>query len=468
MRPLWQTAIRLSLTAILLLLPTGCGDLREVDNLNMVLALGIDQLPSQRIRVTAELINVQQKGGQQEKSKAGQATLCRAEEGATLEQAIQNFEQHVPQQLFLPDNMWVVFGGNYAHQGVNRALDYFERERSYRRNEWFIVTGGNAQALLKADASPAAINALAVRKLVEQGVAQSITVRSEQLRFMRQFLAPSHTPLLARVDVDPKGRPTPAGVGICPQGKWMDSLNPEKSQMLTLVLGTARQMTLTLPSSGDTSKTDSADGRASSANNNSSSGSKDNSDSHASSANSNTASTGGDASSTSGESATSKDASTGKDVKTPTDVGTTVKILFSRTRIIPHLSQHGPLSFTVQVYSQAELLRLPPGSKLSPEAIKQLEAEFNRVVADRISQLLTELQARDEDAAQLGTLVYRTHPRQWQTLARNWPQVYRNSSFQVKVRFHLLRTGLIASSPDAKGSTSGFPSPLAGTEGGPH
>ena len=243
----------------------------------------------------------------------------------------------------------------------------------------------------------------------------------------------------------------------------MDSLNPEKSQMLTLVLGTARQMTLTLPSSGDTSKTDSADGRASSANNNSSSGSKDNSGSHASSANSNTASASEDAA-TSGEAA-SGDAATGKEVKTPTDVGTTVKVLFSRTRIVPHLSQHGPVSFTVQVYSQAELLRLPPGSKLSPEAIKQLEAEFNRAVADRISQLLSELQARGEDAAQLGTLVYRTHPRQWQTLAKNWPQVYRNSSFQVKVRFHLLRTGLIASSPDAKGSTSGFPSPLARAEG---
>ncbi len=431
MRPLWQTAIRLSLAAVLLLLPTGCGDLREVDNLNMVLALGIDQLPSQRVSVTAELINVQQKGGQQEKSKAGQATLCRTEEGATLEQAIQGFEQHVPQQLFLPDNMWVVFGDKYAHQGVNRALDYFERERSYRRNEWFIVTEGSAQALLKADAAPAAINALAVRKLVEQGVAQSITVRSEQLRFMRQFLAPSHTPLLARVDVDPKGRPTPAGVGICPQGKWMDSLNPEKSQMLTLVLGTARQMTLTLPSSGDTSKTDSADGRASPG----------------------------------GDDSASGDTSPSKDIKTPTDVGTTAKILFSRTRIIPHLSQRGPVSFTVQIYSQAELLRLPPGSKLSPEAIKQLEAQFNRAVADRISQLLSELQSRGEDAAQLGTLVYRTHPRQWRTLSKDWPQVYRNSSFQVKVRFHLLRTGLIASSPDAKGSTSGFPSPLAGAEG---
>ncbi|RIV17156.1 hypothetical protein D2Q93_15920, partial [Alicyclobacillaceae bacterium I2511] len=370
----------------------------------MVLALGIDQLPTQKVRVTAELVRVQQQSGQQGKSTAAEATLTRAEEGVTVEQAIQFFEQQVPQHLFLPDNTLVVFGASYARQGVNRALDYLERERSFRRKEWLILTDGSAQDLLKADPTLGSVNALAVRKLVEQATAQSTTVNSEQLHFMRQFLAPSQTPLMARVDVDAKGRPLPNGVGICPQGKWVDSLNPEESQMVNLLLGKAEQMTITLPAAASSETQSTGDP--------------------------NNATPSNDAPST--------------NTRISADMGTTVQVLFSKTRMTPHLSPQGPVSFTVQVYNQAELSRLPPGSQLSPDSVKKLEGQLEAVVTNRLTKLLAHLQSQGEDAAQLGTLLYRTHPHQWQHLASRWPQVYRHSSFQVRVKFHLLRTGLIA------------------------
>ena len=381
---------------------TGCKDLNEVDDLNIVLAMGIDETPDHQVEVSTEIVDpmgARSSGQSGSGGQRDQAKFIRHGVGKTVEEAVDHLDENVARNLFLSHNTTVIFGSAYAEAGIDRAMDYLERNLSLRRNQLWVVTDDTAAHLLEASGKPESYNALAIRSLVEQGVNKSVAVNSTQLRVMRDYLRPSHAPNMAYLTVA-HSELRECGVGLFDGSHFKGHLTSQDANGLLLFLGPTQQTEYTLPCS-------------------------------------------------SGESST--------------DRGNTFRILGTQTKVVPVI-KGSEIQFSVQVRGRAEMERLCQGSKTTPDAYKEFETQISSELQQRMQHVMTKLQKDDVDSVQFATLLYRDNPAVWRKISTEWKDIFPTLTVNYDIHIQLLRNGLASKSPDTEFSPQGLP-PRAGRRG---
>jgi spore germination protein KC len=378
-----------------LLLP-GC-DIKEVDDLNVVLALGIDQTDNGLVRVTAQIVNpaaVPSAGASESGNGAtGRAFIVRVETGSSIEEAVEKFNQEVPHQMYLAHNTLVVFGNAYAQHGIERAFDYLERDRYYRRNELLVVTSGTAEDLLSASTNPDPLNAMGIRALVQQTAKMFRIANSEQQEVMQEYLSPSQAPVVSLVDLDPANHPVMKGVAVFRGAKLADTLTLDETKALAWLLENTRQVEIHLP----------CDGRGS-------------------------------------------------------NVGTTVRLIGSNTQVTPQFRKNG-VSFLVTVRAEAEIERLCPYERMSEKTYKELEKKTAEYMEREIQAVVAKLQSDGVDASQFGTRLFTKNPRYWRQISQSWPDDFAKAQVTCNVRVHVFRSSLSSGTPESTVSQSGLAPP---------
>ncbi len=230
----------------------GCSDLMPVDDISIILAMGIDELDNRQILVSVQIVNPKSASPSEGQGGGKQSFTVYSASGKTIEQTLEKINERLPRQIFLAHNSVVIFGHTYAKHGINRAFEYLERNRDIRRNELLVVTNGRAVDVLRAPSQGNIINAFAIQSLVQHGAETSVTVNSTQQTVMKQYLSPSHSPLLARVNVGPNGHLQEDGLGLFDGGRLVDCLSTEDAYALLLFIGNTRQHPIALP--GDVQK----------------------------------------------------------------------------------------------------------------------------------------------------------------------------------------------------------------------
>lgn len=365
----------------------GCADLKEVDQISIMLAVGIDETEDHRVLVSGQIADASasRSSGKQSGSKGKQAFIVHSEYGDTVEDALSKFDEHIARKTFFAHNAVVVFGKTYAQHGIHRALDYLERDRDFRRNELLAVTSDSAINVLRAPSGSETLGAIALVSLVQHGTEKSATIRSTQLVFMRQYLSPSHAPLLARVDVGSDGQLEENGLGLFDGGRLVDCLSPSEANALLLFLGKTQQNTIAVPC--------------------------------------------------------------GKSKNT--DIGMTVRILSSQTKIKP-VVRGNRLGFNVRVRGQAEIERACPDYQASPETYRHVEAKVQHSIETRMRSILTRVKGDDVDATQLGTVLFRANPALWRRIAHKWDEMYPGTFVNLDVKIQIYRSGLTWNAPDVE------------------
>ncbi|MDQ0190722.1 Ger(x)C family spore germination protein [Alicyclobacillus cycloheptanicus] len=217
--------------------------------MNIVTALGIDRTDDGLVRVTAQLINPEAAPSAEGSGSGGNVIpfVIREETGTMIEDAMEKFKADVPHRIYIAHNTVVVFGSDYAKHGIDRALDYFERNRYFRRNQIFLVTPGQARDVLSAPSAPEPLNALGLRDLVEQIGEMYPVVNSEQLDVMKEYLSPSQAPVLSLVDSPPTGNLLVKGVALFRGVKMVDMLTVDETKGLAWLMMGTRQVVIPLP-----------------------------------------------------------------------------------------------------------------------------------------------------------------------------------------------------------------------------
>ncbi|WP_029422030.1 Ger(x)C family spore germination protein [Alicyclobacillus macrosporangiidus] len=379
-----------------LVLP-GCFDIQEVDDMNIVIALGVDRTDNGLVRVTAQLVNpeaVPSAGGGESSSGGGvRSFLIRDETGSSIEEAVERFKEDVPHRMYLAHNTLVVFGSDYAKQGIDRAFDYFERNRYFRRNQLFLVTPGQARDVLSAPSDPEPINALGLRDLVEQIGEMFRFVNSGQLEVMREYLSPSQAPVLSLVDRDASGHLLMKGVALFCGAKMVDVLTVDEIKGLAWLMGNTRQVDIHLPCESR------SDG-----------------------------------------------------------VGSAVRLLVSRTKVIPQFGNDG-VSFLVKVQARAEVDRLCPYKRLTEKTYQQLEQKTAQYMERQMQAVMAKIQSDGVDACQFGTRLFIENPRKWRQISAQWPAYFARAQVRYSVQVHITRTTLSSSTPESAASRSGSAPP---------
>ncbi|MBM7655581.1 Ger(x)C family spore germination protein [Neobacillus cucumis] len=135
---------------------SGCWDRQELQDLDIVSAIGIDKggnTSENRYLVTVQVINEGQiatAGGQGVKSMSAPVTTYSAV-GSTVEEAIRKVMPKSPQELFFPHVQLMVIGEELARKkGIHDLFDFIERDSQFRTLFPILVVRDNtAKTLLQ-------------------------------------------------------------------------------------------------------------------------------------------------------------------------------------------------------------------------------------------------------------------------------------------------------------------------------
>ena len=253
--PLGKKLVVALVSVLILPLLPGCWGQKEVGDMSIMLGLGIDRLDSGQVRVTAQVVDPSAIGGglgsggtASGGGGGGQAYLNHQSTGANLEEAMAHFYEKPWRPMFVAHNSIVVFGENYAKQGLDEAIDYFDRHKDFRRIQLFAIAQKcYALDVLKGSPGVEKVSARTVRELIDHQVERGASVRSIELDVNNQILSPSHSPIVASVQVDEKQNLQVGGVGLFHGGQLISFLNPQETRGLLWFLGEIRRTELSVP-----------------------------------------------------------------------------------------------------------------------------------------------------------------------------------------------------------------------------
>lgn len=119
----------ITISILLLAVLTGCWDNRDVTEINIVTAAGLDKTPDGKIKVVVEipkpsLLRQSDGGG----GSPEEAAVFYTSTGDTFFEAVRNFLNTIDKKLFWSKLELLVIGENLAEDGVAEVIDFLERD----------------------------------------------------------------------------------------------------------------------------------------------------------------------------------------------------------------------------------------------------------------------------------------------------------------------------------------------------
>lgn len=121
----------------LMLILTGCWNNREIEDIGIAVAMGIDKVDNQYV-VTVQLVNpssISARTG--DSSRAPIVTY--QEKGKTIFEAIRRLTKTAPRKTFYPHLKMLVIGEKLAREGFANSLDLLARDPEFRSDFYVVV-----------------------------------------------------------------------------------------------------------------------------------------------------------------------------------------------------------------------------------------------------------------------------------------------------------------------------------------
>lgn len=127
----------------------GCADLKEINNIAIVTATGIDMTDDGRIKVTCQLFlpNAPMNNNTQSSTQINTFALETAT-GPTISEAVNNIEKRTSRQLFRAHDRAIIISRKMAKNNMADVLDYSERFREIRERVLLFVSDTSIEQLL--------------------------------------------------------------------------------------------------------------------------------------------------------------------------------------------------------------------------------------------------------------------------------------------------------------------------------
>lgn len=160
---------------------TGCWDLKEIDNLSIVMVSAVDIAENgSGIKITSQVAvpaggfgsRAQGQGGA---SQQGYTTF--SAEGKNIHDTMQQLQRIMSRQLFIAHRRVLLIGESLAEKGIKELLDHYTRDPESRLQTYVLITkGSNAGALLHSSVPFETVPGEAVRELVRSKLTRVTTL----------------------------------------------------------------------------------------------------------------------------------------------------------------------------------------------------------------------------------------------------------------------------------------------------
>ncbi|TRZ36876.1 Ger(x)C family spore germination protein [Niallia circulans] len=228
----------------MLVLLGACSGKREISDLALVMAVGIDKGEKEgTVKITAQVARPADARGQTgaPSGQSGEAVWSVETEGESIFEAIRQMSSFSSRRVFWAHNFIIVINEEVAKEGIGDVIDFFTRNPELRMRTWVAVTPQTASEVISTVTSLEIIPGEALAKLFRYTTISNQAPRTVIMDVLSAYLSESTEPLLARLDfekskIDSKApdkgaqanQVVLAGAGVFKEDKLIGILKPEE------------------------------------------------------------------------------------------------------------------------------------------------------------------------------------------------------------------------------------------------
>ena len=377
-----KVILPLFLTSFLL---SGCGNIRELNQIAIVLAAAIDLTEDGEIELSAQVLNphsTSTSGGGGAGGGGGKFTIVRTAKGLTVADAASKLQEKIPRKIFWGHCNVFVFGRKLAKKGIYDAADYIVRAPQTREQALLFVSDGDAKEALNVEPPMEKQSGRVLYLLTKQHVLMSLTVKD----FMEMKLGPSDAiflPFVSVLPLNPTDQPKETipyikGTAILKKGKLIGILNDSLTRGVMWLRNEVKESQVV--------------------------------------------------------------------VKDPLgEKGTITLSPFKATiRLIPVI-KNGQWKMIAKASAKGEIVENVTNLNImNLTTVRKIEKEMDIDISKRIKQSFKKLQKdMDSDVVGFAEEFHRKYPEEWKKAQNHWDDIFRNMELEVEIDSHIIGPGLL-------------------------
>lgn len=201
----YQNIIRMLLPVFLCFFLSACVGKREINDLALVLAVGLDEGSKKgNVKITTQIVRPADARGQTgaPSGQTGEPIHSLVAEGKTIFEAIRNLSSFSSRRVFWAHNTIIVINEDLAKKGISNIIDFFTRNPELRMRTLIVVTPNKASEVVSTMTGLEVIPGETLHKLFRYTQLSSFAPKSEIMDLLSAYLNKSSEPVLARVFLD--------------------------------------------------------------------------------------------------------------------------------------------------------------------------------------------------------------------------------------------------------------------------
>jgi len=193
---------------------SGCWDTRELNELGLVMAVGVDKKKDgEYFTVTAQIAKPSSAAGQGGKSGGGdQPVWVGSADGNTIFEAIRNLAKFSSRRIMWAHNNVIIIGESLAEDDITPVIDFFTGNHELRMKTWVAIAHGDARPYIFTKTGIENIPAMSIAELFRYHELAAESVGTDMVHLFRDYKSESMQPLVSAVNM-PKGNEAQSNTG---------------------------------------------------------------------------------------------------------------------------------------------------------------------------------------------------------------------------------------------------------------
>lgn len=245
---------------------TGCWGMREINELGLVMAVGIDrEAGSSDYIMTVQIANPSSSAGEKSEGTSKRVWIGTAR-GKTLFEAARALSQISSKRIMWAHNNIIIIGEALAKDGILPVIDFFSHNPELRMKTFVVVARGDAKQYLASTSGLEDITGLGLREMYRYQLLAAKSVQSSLLRINRSYFSDDRQMVIAgvsfRQEVVKPGTDSGAheatvivlgGAAVFKDDKMVGWLSPDETRGLAWLRNenASTIVTVTVPGYGD-------------------------------------------------------------------------------------------------------------------------------------------------------------------------------------------------------------------------
>ncbi len=361
---------------------SGCGDSRELNELGIVMGVGLDKTDAPgEIEMTVQIADVSG-AGSSSKSKmedaAGLSFFNSKETGPDVLTILHKFTFTQSRKLYFSHNQLIIFGEDLAKEGVRDSFDFFARYGESRMTVYVFVAKGKAGDILDGEANFEKIPAMEISTLMQDPIGSINKPLIMASDFARGLISETKSAIVPMIDIVEEGdkkQINVSGLAVFKEDRLVGELDTEESRGYQWVTSEVKYSTLGVEIDGELLE---------------------------------------------------------------------FLIMSSKGKFTPVIKDDGSVMIRVEITAEGSLSSQTGTVDFSElERLEILEKAAERKIKQEIETTLNKTRALGADIFGFGESLYQKYPREWKTLKPQWEEIYKNIEVEINVAAKVMGTGRI-------------------------